>query len=85
MFPHADTICTINTLNNQERLRYAASQRLAASAQMDKHRPVIEPASAHRVVATLFGGLLTRLHDASQGWVARPLTTGSAEPAHRVI
>jgi hypothetical protein len=85
MFPHADTIYTIHTLDYQERLRLAAKERLAASAQMDKHRPAIEPASAHRVMATLFGGVLSRLRGASQGWVARPLTTGSTEPAHRVI
>jgi hypothetical protein len=85
MFPHADTIYTINTRDYQEQLRHAASQRLAASAQVNKHPSLIVPASAHRVAATLVGGLLMRWRGASQGWVARPLTSGSAEPAHRVI
>ena len=76
MFPHADTICTINTLDNQERLRHAASQRLAASVHTGGHS---------RVGAAWLVGALSRLCDASQGWLARPLTTGSAKPAHRVI
>ena len=33
MFPHADTIYTINALDYPQRLRQAANQRLAASAQ----------------------------------------------------
>ncbi len=76
MFPHADTICTFNTLNNQERLRHAASQRLAASVHTGGHS---------RVEIAWLGRVLPRLRGAVQGWVARPLTTGSVEPAHRVI
>ena len=76
MFPHADTICTINTLDNQERLRHAASQRLAAN---------IHSSGPSRVGVAWLGGIVSRLRGAIQGWVARPLTTGSAEPAHRVI
>ena len=76
MFPHADTIYTINRLDYQERVRHAASQRLAASIDTGGHA---------RVGVTWLGGLLSRLRAASQGWMARPLTTGSAEPAHRVI
>ena len=76
MFPHADTICTINTLDNQERLRHAASQRLAASVHTGGHT---------RAGVAWLSGALSRLRDASQGWLARPLTTGSAQPAHRVI
>ena len=76
MFPHADTICTINTLDYQERQRYAASQRLAANIQTSGHS---------RVGVAWLGGMVSRLRAAIQGWVARPLTTGSAEPAHRVI
>jgi hypothetical protein len=76
MFPHADTIYTINTLDYQERLRYAASQRLAASVHSGGHS---------RAGVAWLGGIASRLAGAIQGWVARPLTTGSAEPAHRVI
>ena len=76
MFPHADTIYTINSLDYQERLRHAASQRLAASVHTGGHS---------RVGVAWLGGVLSRLRGASQGWVARPLTTGSAEPAHRAI
>jgi hypothetical protein len=76
MFPHADTICTFNTLNNQERLRHAANQRLAASVHTGGHS---------RVEVAWLSGALSRLRDARQGWLARPLTTGSAQPAHRVI
>ena len=76
MFPHADTIYTINTLDYQERLRHAASQRLAASVDTGEHS---------RVGVAWLSGALSRLRDASQGWLARPLTTGSAQTAHRVI
>jgi hypothetical protein len=76
MFPHADTIYTIQSLDYQERLRHAASQRLAAGADTGEHS---------RVGAALLSGALSRLRDASQGWLARPLTTGAAKPAHRVI
>ena len=76
MFPHADTIYTIHALDYQERLRHAASQRLAASIDTGGHS---------RVGVGWLAGVLTRLRGASQGWVARPQTTGSAEPAHRAI
>ena len=76
MLPHADTICTINTLDNEERLRHAVSQRLAASVHTGGHS---------RAGVAWLSGIVSRLRGAIQGWVARPLTTGSAEPAHRVI
>ncbi len=76
MFPHADTIYTIQTLDYQERLRHAASQRLAANVDAGGHS---------RVGVAWLGGMVSRLRGTIQGWVARPLTTGSAEPAHRVI
>jgi hypothetical protein len=76
MFPHADTIYTIHALDYQERLRYAASQRLAASVHTGGHS---------RVRIAWLGGALSRLRSAIQGWVARPLTISSAKPAHRVI
>jgi hypothetical protein len=76
MFPHADTIYTIHALDYEERLRHAASQRLAASVHTGGH--------SHAGVSWL-GGALSRLHGAIQGLVARPLTTGSPEPVHRVI
>jgi hypothetical protein len=76
MFPHADTIYTINTMDHERQLRHAAGQRLAASAQMDKHGPVIEQASAHRVAATLVGGLLMRWRAANRVRLSRPQTTG---------
>jgi hypothetical protein len=76
MFPHADTIYTINALDHERLMRRAAGQRLAASVRTGRHR--------HVGVAWLVGAL-SRLREASQEWVARPLTTGSAEPAHRVI
>jgi len=76
MFPHADTIYTINSLDYPQQLRHAASQRLAASVHTGGHS---------RVGVAWLGGVLSRLRGASQGWVARPLTTGFAKPAHRVI
>jgi hypothetical protein len=76
MFPHPETVCTTNTLEYQERLRHAASQRLAASAQVNKHPSPIVPASAHRVAATLVGGLLMRWRGANRVRLSRPQTTG---------
>jgi hypothetical protein len=76
MVPHADTIYTIQSLDYQERLRHAASQRLAASVHTDANS---------RVLAAWLSGALSRLRDASHGWLARPLTTGSGQSAHRVI
>ena len=74
MIPHADTIYTINTREYQEQLRHAASQRLAASIDTGGHS---------RVGVGWLAGVLTRLRGASQEWMARPLPTGSAKPAHR--
>jgi hypothetical protein len=34
MLPHPETFCRINDLAREERLRFAAQQRLAASAQL---------------------------------------------------
>jgi len=76
MFPHADTLYTINRLDYPQQLRHAADQRLAASVHTARHS---------RVGVAWLGGMLSQLRSASQRWVARPLTTGSAEPAHRAI
>ncbi len=81
MFPHADTVYTINSLDYPERLRHAASQRLAAGAQVNKHPSLSVPASAHRVAATLVGGLLMRWRGANRVRLSRPRTTGWALPA----
>jgi hypothetical protein len=76
MVPYADTIYTINTRDYQEQLRHAASQRLAASIDTGGHS---------RVGLAWLGGVFSRLRSTSQAWVARPLTTGSAKSAHRMI
>jgi hypothetical protein len=76
MFPHADTAYTIQMLDYEQRLRHAASQRLAASTQVNKHPSLIVPASAHRVAATLVGGLLMRWRGANRVRLSRPQTTG---------
>jgi hypothetical protein len=76
MIPHPNTIYTINALDHEHLMRRAASDRLAASAHTAGHP---------RVRVAWLGGVLSRLRGARQEWVARPLTTGSAEPAHRVI
>ena len=76
MFTHPETLCSLSNLDYQERLRHAANQRLAASVHTARHS---------RVGVGWLGGMLSQLRSASQRWVARPLTTGSAEPAHRAI
>jgi hypothetical protein len=76
MFPHIDTISTINALDHEHLMRHAASQRLAASAQGEKHPPVILPAAIHRIAAARFGGWQTRWRSALRVRLTRPLTTG---------
>jgi hypothetical protein len=76
MFPHADTIYTINSLDYPQRLRHAANQRLAAGTQVNRHPSLIVPASARRVAATLVGGLLMRWRGANRVRLPRPQTTG---------
>jgi hypothetical protein len=76
MFPHADTISTINALDHEHLMRRAASQRLAASAQGEKHRQVIMLAAMHQVAAALFGGWQMRWRSERRVRLARPLTTG---------
>jgi hypothetical protein len=84
MFPHADTIYTINALDHEQKVRLADRERLAASAQADMHPPVIMPASVHRVAATLFGGLVKRWGSAHRVRPARPLLMGGARAADLV-
>ena len=76
MFPHADTIYTINAMDHERQLRHAASQRLAASAQVNKHPSLIVPASARRVAATVVGELLTRWRGTNRVRLSHPQTTG---------
>jgi len=47
MFTHPDTVCTLNTLNHQERLEHAAKQRLAGSALLER-RTAAPPAATGR-------------------------------------
>jgi hypothetical protein len=75
MFPHADTIYTINALDYPMRLRQAAHERLAASATVDMHPPANMPAPVHRVAATLFGRLRARWGGARRVWLSCPVTT----------
>ena len=81
MFPHADTLYTIQALDYEQKLRQAASERLAASAQVDRRQAVIVPASAGRVAAILCSGLLTRLRGTIRVRLSPQLTTGSVQRA----
>jgi hypothetical protein len=72
MFPHADTIFMIHALDYEERLQYAANQRLAAS---------VHTGGYSHVGAAWLGEALSRLHGAIHRWVARPSTTDSAKAA----
>jgi hypothetical protein len=85
MFPHADTIYTINTLDHEQKVRHAVKQRLAATAPPDEPSPSIMSASTRQVRTTLVGGLLRRWHGATWVRLLRQLLRGSAEPVHRVI
>jgi hypothetical protein len=75
MIPHPETVFMLRTLDFQEWRRDAARQRLAASAQVEKHPPVIMPAAVHRVAAAFFGGVRARWSGAHRMRLARPLTT----------
>ncbi len=85
MYPHADTLYTINTLDYPRRLRHAANERLAASAQSGKHSPSIMPAAVQRFAAVLFAGLPSRLRGAYRGSLSRQPPSVSARSAHRAI
>jgi hypothetical protein len=76
MIPHPETICMLSALDYQERLQDAARDRLAASAQVEKHKPVIISAGIHRIAATLFGGFRMRWRSMHGVRLSRPLTTG---------
>ena len=76
MIPHPETVCMLGTLDFQERLRDAARGRLAASAHVEKHPPVILTTSGQRVAAALCGGWRTGWRGAHRVRLSRSLTTG---------
>lgn len=59
MLPHPDTACTLSALDYQERLRDAAQERLAASAQMDTRSRTIRSWPAGLAPASLLRGWVT--------------------------
>ncbi len=75
MFPHPDTVCLLSAFDYQQRLREAAKERLAASAQTDERSLSLLAEAAHRVAATWLRGLLPRPRGADRVRLPRPQTT----------
>ena len=73
--PHADTVCLLNHLEHQERLRHAASQRIAAGARAGTPSPtVLRP--ANRLSISRLGGLLPRVVGTRTVRLPSPLASG---------
>jgi hypothetical protein len=62
MLPHPDTVCTLSALDYQERLRDAAQERLAASAQIDARSRTTRSWSAGLSPASWLRGWVTRVY-----------------------
>jgi hypothetical protein len=81
MLPHPETICTLKTMEYQERLREAAKDRLAASVQQGRHAPTRTRGNALRIAALQLGGCLARLSGPTSERAASPRTNDQAWPA----
>src|SRR3954451_11479826 len=78
MFPHADTIYTINALDYEEKMRLAARDRLAASAQMSTpSRPPIWE-SALPVITSGLTVFVTRLRGTKRRQESLPMASNPA-------
>ena len=80
MLPHLETVCTINTMEHQERLREVAKARVAASAQVSQG-PAIANARSARQFAAWTSDFLTRLPGSIRTRLTTLLANSQAQPA----
>ena len=81
MLPHPDTVCTLSALDYQERLRDAAQERRAASAQMDARSRTTRSWPAGLAPATWLRGSVTRVYGAQRVRESLPLAPYPLRPA----
>jgi hypothetical protein len=76
MFPtHPETVCSLSAFDYQQRLKEAAKERIAASAQTPGASPLTSLTAGYRTMAAWLGELLLRLHGANRVRPTRPLTS----------
>jgi hypothetical protein len=76
MSPHSETVCMLAAQEYKERLREAAKERVAASAQASKGSFITRPRSAGRIAAAWLSGLLTRWPRSNRARVSSPFASG---------
>jgi hypothetical protein len=84
MFPHADTIYTINTLDYPQRLRLAARERLAAGAQQRARSPLTMPTAAQRIAVVWLDEVRPRLASVHRVLRSRELSPDATRATHPV-
>jgi hypothetical protein len=81
MLPHPDTVCTLSALDYQERLRDAAQERLAASADMEARSRTIRLWPDDLAPVTWLRGWVTRVYGAQQVRESLPPPSNATLPA----
>jgi len=82
MLPHPDTVCTLSALDYQERLRDAAQERLATSAQMDARSRTTRSWPAGMPPASWLRGWVTRAYGTQRVRESLPPSPYPSRPAH---
>ena len=82
MLPHPDTVCTLSALVHQERLRDAAQERLAASAQLDARSQTTRLWPVGSTPAARLRGWVTRVYGDMRVRESLPLVSNAPQPAH---
>jgi hypothetical protein len=77
MISHPDTVCTLSALDYQERLRDAAQERLAASAQMDARPRTVRSWPTGLAPASWLRGWVTRVYGAQRVRESLPLPSNA--------
>jgi hypothetical protein len=81
MLPHPETVCMLKTMEHQERLREAAKEQIAASAQSDRRSPMTTPGAARRIVASWLSELRLRALGSTSMRAPFPMASDQARPA----
>jgi hypothetical protein len=82
MLPHPDTVGTLRTLEYQERLRDAAQERLAASAEMGARSRTTRSWPAGLAPSSWLMGWVTRVYGAQRVRESLPPAPNPPRPVH---
>ena len=86
MFPtHPETVCSLSAFDYQQRLREAARERIAASAQVEEPSPLARVQTTLLAAASRFRTALMRLIGTSRAPAPRPLADSQARSAGQPI